>query len=237
MSKLSSKQPAKLTGRDVLIAFICVLYLASIIGNFYLLRKMDRDYSDLIDHSVPVLNQLNKVTASAAYAMHATYPTLFAESAPKRVDSLKMAREALANEMKFRAELFNTNGMGVEVTDMAELQSAGSDFSRIGNEIVGLYTENRSAEANTLREQKFRPALERYLAATKVLSNTVSRLGEESNSQITVKTKKSSLAILSLGGWPVVIFLGVVLSISALLMMLMFIMAKCSIDLKLLKRK
>ena len=203
----------KLKISHILIAFFVVSYVGSIFCNFYLLRRIDHDYSDLIDHSVPALRQLNSITASAAYAIHQTYPPLFNEEAVNRSGALESARIALADEMKFRADFVNSGGIGVLATEVEELQAAGIEFSRIGHEVVELYHVNHFADASSLREKQMRPAFERYLAVTKQLALKVSRVGEQANVQLTENTKRNSAAVLGIGGWPLVAVFGVILSV------------------------
>src|SRR5205814_8803362 len=69
---------------------VVVLVLSNIglgIFSFYLLRSVDRTYSDLIDRSVPVLNDLQTLTALAVRAMRGTHPTLFGENGRNREDT------------------------------------------------------------------------------------------------------------------------------------------------------
>lgn len=198
--------------RHLLIVFIVVSYIGSLVWNFYLLRSIDRQYSDLIVRSVPVLSRLNNVTASAAYALHQTYPGLFNDQVLNFIEALQSARNALGDEMKSRLDFLNINALDDQTSDQTDLKTTGEDFSNIGYEVVRLYELHRSDEALSMRDQKFRPAFERYLTVTKRLADKVSRAGELSNIQLTAITKRNSLAVLSLGGWPLIaVFLATVL--------------------------
>lgn len=228
----SRKSPFKPTLREWLLGFIFLSYVGSIVCNFYLLGEVDRNYSALIDHSVPVLNQLNRVTASAAYAMHKTYPPLFAENGPVRIEALENAKAALAEEQTCRSSFLKEGFSGLEKPVTAELRAIGTDYSRFGQEIIRLYAADQLADANQLREREFRPALERYLGATKELADRISQIGEKTNDELSFQSHRSSLVILSLAGWPVLVLSGIFITLVSLGLVLLLIMFKASRDIR-----
>lgn len=227
----------KLTNRNILIALFCASYIGSIVCNFYFLRKIDRNYSDLFDRSVPALSQLNKVTASAAYAMHQTYPGLFDKNAPGRASAVQKAREALATATICRIIFLKAEFARLEENDMMELKAAGEGFSSIGNQVVNLYNEEHLADANQVREREFRPTLERYIAVTKLIADKITKIGDQTNDQLTAKTRRTSLALLGLAGWPVMALSVVFLVLFTLGLVLLLLFLKFSWDIKMRHRK
>lgn len=237
MSKSSRKFPIILTKHELVIAVLFLTYIGSIVSNFYLLKEIERNYSELIDHSVPVLRELNKVTASAAYAMHQTYPRLFDENAHGRVESLQKARAALTDETICRVSFLKGGFLGPDQSEMSELKNAGEDYSRIGNNVVRLYSEEQLVDANLVRERQFRPALERYIAATKMLADKISDIGEQSSDELTLKTRRTSLAVLGFASWPVIALLATIITLLSLGSVLFFITFKASRDIKNIAQK
>ncbi len=237
MSKTFRNFTVKLTKRELLFAFVFATYIGSIVCNFYLLKEIDRNYSDLIDHSVPALRELNKVTASAAYAMHQTYPRLFEEKAPGRAEALQRAWAALTDETLTRIRFLQDDFSGIGIGEMTELKEVGEEFSRIGNNVVKLYAEENLKEAELYRERELRPALERYIAATKMMADKISDLGEKSSDQITEKTRKISLSVLRFASWPVIALSLIFITLLSLGLVVLFIMAKASWDIRNIEKK
>ncbi len=237
MSKTSRNFSIKLAKRELLFAIVFASYIGSIVCNFYLLKEIDRNYSELIDHSVPVLRELNNVTASAAYAIHQTYPRLFDEKAPGRIEALQRARAALTDETLTRIRFLQSDFSGISLGEMTELKEVGEEFSRIGNNVVKLYAEENLKEAELYRERELRPALERYIAATKMMADKISDIGEKSSDQITEKTRRMSLSVLGFASWPAIALLLIFIVLLSLGLVVLFIMFKATWDIKNVEKK
>ena len=141
---------------------VIVLVLSNVglgVFSFYLLRTLDRRYTELFDHSVPVLNDLQTLTARAMQAMRATNPELFA--AAERTAAVQRANVSLAEDRDLRARILRTEWGGAEPRK-AELRAAGEVFALLAAEVNGHHAAGRSAEAARLREADLRAAFDRF---------------------------------------------------------------------------
>ena len=71
---------------------------------FYLLRTIDRNYSALIDQSVPILNRLQTLTAGASDAMRSTNPDLLTEDKLEPAVGRAAKREPRSHRRSGRSE-------------------------------------------------------------------------------------------------------------------------------------
>src|SRR5438105_3391832 len=118
---------------------VVVLVLSNIglgVFSFYLLRKVDQSYSDLIDHSVPVLNDLQTVTAKAVGAMRSTNPAALSTPTAKSTEGVQGARAAFAEEKTVREALLKTTWLAADDAAHKEFESTGATFAQIGAEVI-----------------------------------------------------------------------------------------------------
>src|SRR4051794_24997618 len=91
---------------------VVVLILSNIalgVFGFYLLRTIDRNYSVLIDQSIPILNGLQTLTAKASEAMRSTNPVLLTEGKVTPDAMAKDARAAISRGETVREDILKRN--------------------------------------------------------------------------------------------------------------------------------
>src|SRR4051812_31380710 len=118
---------------------VIVLVLSNIglgVFSFYLLRKIDQSYSDLIDRSIPVLNDLQTVTAKAVRAMRGTNPQQLPGDPTGRMENMKNARAAFVEERQLRASLMKAEWLTNDDASRKEFETAGALFARIGDQLL-----------------------------------------------------------------------------------------------------
>ncbi len=191
--------------------------------SFYLLRKTDRTYSGLIDQSVPVLNDLQALTANAVEAMRGTNGSLFGETAEKRTAAAQRARRDVAEDLELRTKLLRAPWMGNGRVAQAELQSLGDRFSDSARELIGLLEAGRMAEATRYREDIVRGLFERYIV---VITKSADLVQDESlrlSGTLTDNTDHMSNLVLGIASWPVLLLGGLLVLTAGFVVVLMIL--------------
>jgi hypothetical protein len=203
---------------------VVVLVLSNIgLGafSFYQLREMDRRYSELFGRSIPILSDLQTLTAKAVAAMRGTRTDLFLESKVGTAAVAESARAGFAVDRSLRGKLLKAEWIAGGEMERAEFQAAGENFSRVSDEVIAAYAAGRTTAAAQLRDGRLRPAFERYLDAVTKLSDVVEEASVRANDAVSARTGNMSTVLLGLGSWPVVLLIGLLLLTAAFVVVLM----------------
>lgn len=204
-------------------ALVVVLVLSNIglgVFAFYLLRAMDRQYSDLIGRSVPVLNSLQTLTARSMQAMRATNPVQFEGESARRGSLLQQAKAALEADRELRSEILKSDWVGASA-ERAQLQAAGESFTKTGSDVIGHYAAGRTAEAARLREGELRGIFDRYIAATTKAADVIEADSQRINDHVSARTGSMAKWVLGVASWPIVALLGLLLLTAVFVLVLM----------------
>lgn len=190
---------------------------------FYLLRGMDRQYSDLIGRSVPVLNSLQTLTARSMQAMRASNPVPFEGESARRDALVQQARTALEADLGLRNEILKSDWVGASA-ERAELQAAGESFTKVAGDVIGHYAAGRIADAARLRESELRRVFDRYIAATTKAADVIETDSQRINDDVSARTGSMAKWVLGVASWPIVALLGLLLltAIFVLVLMVLF---------------
>jgi hypothetical protein len=201
---------------------VIVLVLSNVglgVLSFYLLRTLDRRYSELFDHSVPVLNGLQTLTARAMQAMRVTNPELFAAGADRSA-AVQRAKVALAEDRDLRTGILRAEWSGAEPRK-AELRAAGEVFALLAAEVNRHHAAGRHAEAARLRASDLRAAFDRYIAATTAAADSVELGSRRTNESVSERTASMAAVVLGLAGWPLIVLLLLLLLTALFVVVLM----------------
>src|SRR6185295_13279972 len=94
----SSDSAAIVRQLKTLVVLLILSNVALGVLGFFLLRAIDRNYSVLIEQSVPVLNGLHTLTTSASDAMRSTNPILLTEGKHTPAELGNSVRDAIARD-------------------------------------------------------------------------------------------------------------------------------------------
>lgn len=191
------------------LKLLVVLLVLSNVGlglfGFYVLRQVDRKYSELISRAVPSLNELQTLTALETEAMRSTNPTLFAEAPQGRAKMAKRARLALERDRDLRKHALEREWLSLKPNERPNFEGPGEAFSQKAQEVVGLLEAGDDAAANKLREASLRPAFDRYIAATTRIADVLEEESLRASNQFTERTDSLSHMLLGLASWPVIL--------------------------------
>jgi len=219
----SPDHAATLRRMNFLVVLLVVSNIATGIFSVYLLRKVDARYSELIGQSVPVLNDLRELMADTVVAMRSTNPRYFTGAGAVPAEALQNARQRLATEQKFRAELLKEHSFADAPKDRAAIQAGGEEFGRVSAELSRLYAAGNFAEASRLREEKLLPQFDHYLAAISKASDVVEAQSLAANKDYTARTHSLTAFVLGVAGWPLIVMVVLLLLTVCFVVVLMFV--------------
>lgn len=220
-----------LTDQNSTVRQLKLLVLILVISNiglgafsFYLLRAMDRSYSELFDRSVPILSDLQTLTARAVHAMRGTNSTPHAGKSSAPPAFIEQARAGFAAERSLRERVLKAQWTSTNETERAEFRAAGEDFTRWGDDVVASLAAGRWSDAAKVREERLRVAFERYITAMTKLSDGLEAESARVSEAVSARTGSLSNVVLGIASWPVLLLAGLLLltAIFVLVLMVLF---------------
>lgn len=188
---------------------------------FYLLRAIDRNYSELLDHSVPILNDLQTLTAMASGAMRVTNPSFFSDSAEKRTAAVAQARKRMQEEASLRDKILKAEWAGTGNQSREEMRKAGDRFSGLIGDVVALYATGNVQEAVRMRDEVLRPAYEDHLATITKAADMLQDGSQRYSEAISARTGSMSKVVLGLASWPLLTLAALLLITAVFVVVLM----------------
>ena len=217
-----SDQAASLRNLKRLVVILIASNIALGVFSVYLLRTVDRRYTELLDRSVPVLNDLQTLTAESVSAMRGTGPALFAATEKNRAALLQSAQAALKEDREFRNRLVRGDWLSSKPKGKLNFQQAGEAFTKDSLEVLRLLEAGNAEEASRLRDNVVRPEFDHYLDAITKVADDLEAESLQTNSDYTARTNSLTTVVLGVAGWPLLVF-GVLLVLVAVLVVAMMI--------------
>jgi len=202
---------------------VVLLILSNIaVGVFavYALRQADKRYSDLVDRSVPVLNDLQTLTVRAMQAMSATNP---ARVQQRGEDAIPIARQALAADTALRKKLLGESWLSDALPKRAEFKAAGEVFAAKVDSVLAAYAHNDLSGAGSAREGELRAAFDRYIDAITVAADELESESQRVNDLETAHNSFLSRVVLAFAAWPVLAILTLLLITATFVLALMLL--------------
>ena len=214
-------QAASLRNLKLLAVLLVVSNL--LIGgfSFYVLRGVDQRYSELVGHSVPVLNDLRELMSDTVAAMRATNPRNFSVPGANPAQALQLAREKLATAQKSRGEILRVADVAANAEDVDAIQKLGGEFEGIAQEILKNYATGKSAEVPRLRDERLLPTFDDYLAAIGRTADRIESTSLSTSKGYSTKTNTLSAVVLSIASWPVLVLVALLLVTAVFVVVMM----------------
>src|SRR5471032_686447 len=135
MARLASypnEHAPSLRNLKLLVIVLAVSNILLGVFSVYLLRGVDQRYSELIDRTAPVLNDLQTLTAKSVEAMRGTNPAFFGVTGDKMESAVKRGRAALETDRALRGKLLAVTWLPATSAKRAEFQRSGDAFTQSG---------------------------------------------------------------------------------------------------------
>jgi hypothetical protein len=220
----SNEHAATLRQLKLLVVVLVLSNIGLGIFSFYILRRMDRQYSELISRSVPMLSDLQTLTTRAMAAMRATNPGRAPLTGERGGALATQGRLAVMQDQELRRKVLALESPTVTDRDRAELQTAGDEFSRRALDVIAQWSTGNMAEAVKARDDTLRPVFDRYIAATTRAADRLEAASLEANTAMSESTGSMSTVVLGLASWPIVLLVCILLltAIFVLVLMVLF---------------
>jgi len=216
-----SDQGASVRNLKRLVVALVVSNIALGLFSAYLLRTVDRRYSDLVGRTVPALGNLEDGLANVIRAQRALGSGLSDAPAPKRAAAVDQARATLAKEQSFFRTLIAEPDLADLPAERAALQQAADAYRRVATERLELFAAGKIPEADRVRNENLRSAFDRYLAAIDRAADAVGAAVIRTSDDYTVRTDRLSKIVLGLAGWPLLVFGSLLLLVVILVVAMM----------------
>lgn len=225
MTKSSTSTPDRRPIRQLklLVVALTISNIGLGLFSFYLLRSLDRNYSQLLGQSVSQLNRFQTLTARSVDAMRATGPMLL-DTKPEQLEaSLALSGKAIEIDRLLRDKELSVEWVS-DPGPKQEVSETGQRFTTASLDVLQLVKAGNRDEARRVRDATVRPAYDRYLAA---LTNTADKLEVASlrkNEEYSAHTGSMSAWLLGVAGWPVLVLvvLCLVIASSVITLMVLF---------------
>jgi len=216
-----SGQTASLRNLKRLVVLLVCSNIALGVFSVYLLRSVDQRYTELLGHSVPVLNDLQTLTAQSVAAMRGTGTTLSNAPAEARADLVQRAREAIRRDRDLRNRLLKGDWLASKPDGKTDFQTSGEAFTQASTDVLNLFAAGKIAEATALRDRAVRPVFDQYLDSTTKVADLLQTESQRTNADYTAKTGSLSTIVLGLAGWPLLVFGALLLLVMILVIAMM----------------
>jgi hypothetical protein len=208
---------------NFLVVLLVLSNIATGVFSFYLLRKVDARYSELIEKSVPVLNDMQTLTAVAVEIMRGTNPRHYGGTPEEQAKVMQSGRAALERDRAMREKLLTVDWMPIDAVERVELKNAGEAFTREASAVYDHYAAGSHNPASQSREDSLRPAFERYLVALTVASDELEARSLKTSNALTEDTGSFSKIVLGVAGWPLIVLMALLLVTVCFVVVLMFV--------------
>lgn len=198
------RDPTSASVRNLKLLLLALLVSNVSLGllSFFLLRFVDQHYTALLERTVPLLSDLQTLTAKSVNAMRGTNPDAIGRSFG---DPVQVAR--------FRAAVDDDRALRVTLSrpwpnelhaGRDEIERAGGLFTKWCTETLDLHSKGERAAALRVRDERLRPAFEDYLNTLTKAADLVEANSDKLNEQFSDTTGSFSRIVLGVGIWPVV---------------------------------
>lgn len=207
-----------------------LLAIVLVLSNFflglfsvYLIRRVDRDYSVLIDESVPVLHQLRAAGRENGRAFRGVIKALVTSDAAKCAAAIDEAKDSLRRGERLRSQVLASDALLREPALAREYAESGEACDRTVRDIVQRVTPEDTADAEKDRVERMIVAFDRQSAAGEKLTARVADQAEKDSGRYTADVRSRSVVVLGLAGWPLLVFAAIVVLTVAVVIVMLFV--------------
>jgi hypothetical protein len=203
-----------------LVILLIISNIAVGVFAVYALRQADKRYSDLVDRSVPVLNELQTLTVRGLQAMAATNPTHVHNIGAGGVAA---AQAAINEDEALRRKLLAESWLTDDKPKRRELSAAGEAFTVGARAVTAAFEHNDPQGAATQRETVLRAAFDRYIDAITVAADELESESQRVNDLETEHIGSISRFVLGIAAWPVLAIVTLLLVTATFVLALMLL--------------
>jgi hypothetical protein len=189
----------------------------------YLLRAQDRDYSRLIDESVPLLHEAVELRLEAGAVARAVTDAVLARTPAEAAAAVERAQAGLRRGDVLRSEAANGRLLAADGATRQELVDAGEAFDREVRDVLGRAGEGSSGGPGVDALRGIGVSMDRYSTAVQDMAETVQTRTEALSDFYTAATRSRSFVVLGLAGWPLILAAAIVALTVAVVATMLFV--------------
>ncbi len=210
----------------VLVLSNCVLGIFSV----SLLRKLDHDYSDLLDQTLPLIAQLRVVGRESTDVYRALVAGIVETDAKLCAESVQRAAKSLARAHAARAQLLKTGVLKEKPEMLKEMADATTAYDEVARAIMAkLSPEMTPADQNASYNQ-LEQALERCRRSTRQLQEFVDARSQAISDNVSAEVRSRSRLVLGVASWPLLVGVLVAAMVAVVLIGMFFILRRVGAD-------
>ncbi len=218
---------AETLARDVrrwkLIAGVLLAGLV-VLGAFsaFLVRQLDRDYSLLIDRTLPLIDEVRAVAREQSTTFRAIVSGLVENEPTEVAAALQQAEGAMARMRRGEAVLLTSDILQEQPDLLAALKQADAAYLAAANDLLPHVTTTSTAESERERLERLRAALERANAVSRQMIQFVENRSQAISDDYSHLARTHSAILFGIAGLPfIIVSLAVIAIVLVILTMIL----------------
>jgi hypothetical protein len=211
---------------------VLLIILCFLLGGFcaYLIRAVNREYSALVGQSLGTIGELHKLTRHALSAQRAILATLVGDD----VDNLEALARRVETELvggRRAREEIRTSAALARSADLARaIDEQGRAYEATVGDVLKLLAVGNTAEANRLRHDKARVALDLYLKSIEEAAQVVEAGSLKNSEAYAARVRSHSAIVFGLAGLPVLFMAAIAATVVAVLVTMWLVMRRAGFE-------
>ena len=189
--------------------FIAGVLLIGLIGlgmfSAYLVRQLDRDYSLLLDRTLPLIDDIRRVAREQSTVFRSIVTGLV-ENDPAQVNAAIQQAQAAVDRMRHDEAVLLTSDILQERADLlAEQKKADQAFVAVVTDLLPHVTATATAEDERERLERLRAALEHANAVSRELIQFVENRSQSISDDYSHLARTRAAIIFGIAGLPLLV--------------------------------
>ncbi|MBI3885273.1 MAG: MCP four helix bundle domain-containing protein [Opitutae bacterium] len=189
----------------------------------YLLRSIDRNYSDLIDRNFPLMDGLRLLTKETGAMQRHVLGVIANHDPARRAESLGKLETATAKQRQLLADALRADRVAALAEIRPALAKAAADYEKGLASFRELVAAGKIDDANALRYDVLRPALNHYLDTIDQAAFALEDRSQRINDTYSGRVRTHSTILLGLASWPLMVGLVVVVVVALIIGVLVLV--------------
>jgi len=212
----------------LLVAVLVTSNLLAGLFSIYILRKQDREYSVLIDESVPVMNEVRMADTTAAKLYEAVIAGLLTPDPVKCANAVKQARHYLVRGKMHRDRALSAGFLQRDPTLVVEFRNAGEAYEEAVTRLLPRITPENTADRERDHIEQLQAIYDKYASAIRRVSWLVQKEAKAASGDYSLSTNRHSIIVLGLASWPMLVLIAILAFTLAFVLVMAFIFRTAS---------
>ena len=196
----------------------------------YLVRQLDRDYSLLIDRTLPLIDDIRAVAREQSTSFRAIVSGLVENDPVQVANAVQQAQAAMDRMRRGEAALLTSDILQEQPDLLGALRKADTAYLAAASEILPHVTTSVTAEAERERLERLRAALENANVVTRQLIQFVENRSQSLSDDYSHLARTHSTILFGIAGLPVILGSLAVLAIVLVIVAMMLIFRRASLE-------